>query len=108
VRAAGAPASPLIRQYAFLLDKARLAPQVAYGWHGQISVQIKPWRPSNQRRSFRNSDSGASSPAQPDGPAIEVPLIRLAWARSGRQGRQLQHRRDRAQARAAAACCARS
>ncbi|RYF71056.1 MAG: DUF1446 domain-containing protein, partial [Comamonadaceae bacterium] len=74
-------ASPHIKPFAFLLDKARVPVQVRIGgqqWAIQIpaggAVQAAPALPEPQ--AWRN----------PEGPQIEVPLIRLAWARSGDKG----------------------
>jgi hypothetical protein len=73
--------SPAIKQFAFLLDKRRVAPEVAIGDHitpvavptGQAAVPTPP----------------APSPAINEplpGPMVDVPLIRLAWGRSGDKG----------------------
>ncbi len=74
-------ASPHIKPLAFLLDKARVPVQVRLG-ERQWKVEIPT--------------GGAVSPApalpdpapwhDEDTPHIEVPLIRLAWARSGDKG----------------------
>lgn len=79
--AGGRPSpSPCIRQFAFLLDKARLAPAVAIGGH-QLAVHI----PSGGNLTKSGSDSNFPSMAAPVD-AVEVPLIALAWARSGDKG----------------------
>ena len=73
---------PAIKQYAFLLDKGRVGAHVRMGDQvtsvavpgGQDAVAAPP--PSAQ---------GASSPP-PRGRLVEVPLIRLAWGRSGDKG----------------------
>lgn len=79
--AGGRPSvSPSIRQHAFLLDKARLSPEVHMA--GNVRVVYIP----------RGS---SASPLPPEvnneridvGPdAVEVPLVRVAWARSGDKG----------------------
>ena len=80
-------ASPSIRQYSFLLPKSRLQPQVSVngavlnvtqpaGQHApdrQVSA-VKPVADAELRVTASNDDS------------IEVPLLRLAWARSGDKG----------------------
>lgn len=79
--AAGRPSpSPCIRQFAFLLDKQRLQPVVDLDGvlhavqvpGGQLLVQDEGVRP----------EPGAV----PDGATVQVPLIQLAWARSGDKG----------------------
>lgn len=74
-------ASPHIKPFAFLLDKARVPVQVRIG-ERQWAVEIPA--------------GGAVSPApalpdpapwqDADTPHIEMPLVRLAWARSGDKG----------------------
>jgi hypothetical protein len=75
-----ASVSPSIRQYAFLVDKARLAPQVQLD--GQAIVVAvpagTPFTPAEPVRGGETMEVGAD--------AVEVPLIRLAWARSGDKG----------------------
>jgi len=75
--------SPLIRQYAFLLDKGRVAPQVRLDG---AAVELPP-------PGAAPAADAAPAPAvpslpveEPAGPTVEVPLIRLAWARSGDKG----------------------
>jgi hypothetical protein len=74
--------SPSIRQFAFLMDKAMLKPQVA------VDGRIEPVAvPTGQPPVLM-------PPAEPDAPAapsfsgalVEVPLIRVAWGRSGDKG----------------------
>ncbi|PIF75911.1 uncharacterized protein DUF1446 [Variovorax sp. 54] len=77
-----ASVSPSIRQYAFLLDKARVSPQVRVD--GQ-AIDVPP------TVAFPDTSPAARSTdalplATPGDDAIEVPLIRLAWARSGDKG----------------------
>lgn len=74
--------SPSIRQFAFFLDKALLQPRVVLDGReepveiptGQLVVPAPP--------------AQAEAAAQPPfgGPLVEVPLIRIAWGRSGDKG----------------------
>ena len=78
--------SPSIRQYAFLLDKARVQPRVALEG-AEVSVPNAPQVAMEARfvaTSIIATDVGAA-PSE-TGDWIEVPLIRLAWARSGDKG----------------------
>jgi hypothetical protein len=84
--AAGRPSpTPAIKQFAFLLDKSRLSPQVRLG-EEMLAVAV----PTGQSAVPAPIDAArADAPAAgdddtPDG--LEVPLIRLAWARSGDKG----------------------
>ena len=73
--------SPAIRQFAFLLDKALLTPLVAMD-DGTAPVAI----PTGQAPVAPPSPAPApEAPAAP-GPTIVVPLIRVAWGRSGDKG----------------------
>jgi hypothetical protein len=83
--AAGRPSpAPCIRQFAFLLDKQRLQPVVDVDGvlhsvsvpHGQPDIAV--------RAELAEAPRPAASPGQPDD--IEIPLIQLAWARSGDKG----------------------
>jgi hypothetical protein len=80
----GRPApSPLIRQFAFLVDKSRVPARVEFDDGPAFEVPVP-------------AGTGDASPALPTpapahwrddgGPLIEVPLVRLAWARSGDKG----------------------
>nr|WP_255429129.1 acyclic terpene utilization AtuA family protein [Ramlibacter albus] len=72
---------PAIKQYAFLLRKERLQPTVlAGGARTEVAV------PSGQEEvpSPPRPDTGGGCAPQED--TIEVPLVRLAWARSGDKG----------------------
>lgn len=79
--AGGRPSpSPCIRQFAFLLDKQRLHPEVAFAGD-RLPVEV----PLGGRTPELGSDSNFPSvEATADG--VEVPLITLAWARSGDKG----------------------
>jgi len=72
---------PIVRLFSFLLDKAALpAPSVHLG-DAEIPVVLPaPGRPTTHAA----PTPVAARPA--DGPTVEVPLIRLAWARSGDKG----------------------
>lgn len=79
---AGRPApAPLIKPLAFLLDKREVAVGVVIdGERTEVPIP----RPGGTPRS-----AVAAAPAawiDPDEPMVEVPLIRLAWARSGDKG----------------------
>ncbi|MCC7100966.1 MAG: DUF1446 domain-containing protein, partial [Rubrivivax sp.] len=96
-----ASVSPLIRQYAFLLDKARVTPVVTLdGAPVPVPVPVPLTLPPPPATSLAqaarlaraepgpsaaNGAGPAGSPAL-SGPMVEVPLIRLAWARSGDKG----------------------
>lgn len=78
-------ASPSIRQYAFLLNKDSLTPAVALDGqdvptkgHAAISSAVSEEAPA--------TPVPAASPIDAPKGWIEVPLIRLAWARSGDKG----------------------
>ncbi len=82
-----ASVSPSIRQYAFLLDKSQV----------QASVQLNGKRielPRTEAPVGKDADApkpaATKAPASPPAPlasdTVEVPLIRLAWARSGDKG----------------------
>ncbi|WP_431126141.1 acyclic terpene utilization AtuA family protein [Variovorax paradoxus] len=79
--------SPSIRQYAFLLDKSKVEARVTMD--GQ-RIELPPdaesavaaSAPSSPKNATGAVDACESSAAD----AIEVPLIRLAWARSGDKG----------------------
>jgi hypothetical protein len=83
--------SPAIRQFAFMLDKARLRPEVVMG--DKIEPAPVPTGPGGipspapaaSRPAARlRADSGSRSSASLE--SVEVPLIRLAWGRSGDKG----------------------
>ena len=80
-----ASASPSIRQYAFLLDKSRLQPQVHVDGHAQ-NVVVPIGAAPAARTPARTEAVGSSDIAEPGMDALEVPLIRVAWGRSGDKG----------------------
>ena len=81
--AAGRPKpSPVVRLFSFLTPKAELAISIDFG-EGPRAFQSPPQVESNKR------PARAAAPPAPDfgpGPSVEVPLIRLAAARSGDKG----------------------
>lgn len=80
--AGGRPSpSPAIRQIAFLVDKTRVVPQVRLG-ERTLDVVV----PTGQAPVPAPGPVGAVEAAMPGGDLVEVPLVRLAWARSGDKG----------------------
>jgi hypothetical protein len=81
-----AAVSPLIRQYAFLLEKGQLTAAVALD--GAAVAVPAPAAIDEQTLSAIENIAIASAPPASDAAAnlVEVPLIRLAWARSGDKG----------------------
>ena len=78
-------ASPSIRQYAFLLPKPALAPTVHLDGQ-EIPAPQPPGDPAQSVTPARPlARTPAAADAAPDD-AIEVPLVRVAWARSGDKG----------------------
>lgn len=80
--AGGRPSpAPTIRQYAFLLDKTRVKPQVHMaGATQEVAV------PAGQAPVPPPMPVAAVEAVLPAGELVEVPLIALAWARSGDKG----------------------
>ena len=86
-----ASVSPLIRQYAFLLDKRELTPAVAVDG---VAVSVPNWALSLDGKALDTINTaatmevvdGAVAADSGAGATVEVPLIRLAWARSGDKG----------------------
>jgi hypothetical protein len=76
-------AVPAIRQFAFLIDKLLVRPRVVIGEEG-CEVQV----PAGQRPvPLPAADVAAARPGLAEGQAlVEVPLVRVAWARSGDKG----------------------
>lgn len=78
--------SPSIRQYAFLLDKASVSPVVRIEG---VEVPLPAPPHGDAVRAAVGESAAHATPAEtPDAPAdfVDVPLIRLAWARSGDKG----------------------
>jgi len=86
--AGGRPsASPSIRQFSFLLDKSRLTPTLNHD--GQSVTIAQPQGEANPKPASRIADGRVTEDnVDTGGPStmIEVPLIRLAYARSGDKG----------------------
>ena len=84
-----APASPSIRQYAFLLDKTLLHPQVSLEGVMQ-PVAVPAGCSTRESPLIAPVDPIAQAPVPPLAEVmedtLEVPLIRIAWARSGDKG----------------------
>lgn len=92
--ASGRPSpSPWIRQVGFLIDKARVSPRLRVD---DVEVAVPPTAGTGDGlpaadAPAADAPAGTSVPSgSPDrGPApgeVEVPLVRLAWARSGDKG----------------------
>ena len=96
-----ASVSPLIRQYAFPLDKARVTPAVtldgapvslprplagAGRGEGQRPFTSTQRHESNQAPAPTGQAQEAINSIDKNTDTLEVPLIRLAWARSGDKG----------------------
>jgi len=80
--AGGRPSpAPAIRQFAFLVDKTRVAPQV------QVDGALQAVRvPAGQSPVPPPDPVAAVEAAMPAGALVEVPLVKLAWGRSGDKG----------------------
>jgi hypothetical protein len=80
----GRPApSPLIRQFAFLVDKSGVPARVEFDDGPAFEVPV----PAGTGDASPALPTPAPAPWRDDGgPLIEVPLVRLAWARSGDKG----------------------
>ncbi len=80
-------AAPSIRQFAFLLPKERLQPLVSLG---QETITVRQPFGSADASAARGgapqAPEGVPGDADPGADHIEVPLIRIAWARSGDKG----------------------
>jgi hypothetical protein len=71
---------PAIKQHAFFIDKSRLHPRVAIG-DEVFDVDV----PLNQA-AVPVPNEADESPIVFEGETIELPLVRVAWARSGDKG----------------------
>ena len=80
--------SPSIRQYAFLLAKERMAPAIHYGGQVIAVPDAGAAKPAPQAEAAPpTAQLATASAALPSGERWkEVPLIELAWARSGDKG----------------------
>jgi hypothetical protein len=90
-----ASASPLIRQYAFLLPKQMVTPQVQMVGGAMLAVTAAvtvaspvtaDQHPTPSAADAAEHASAVMTSVGPVGDTITVPLIRLAWARSGDKG----------------------
>ncbi|MCY7319764.1 MAG: DUF1446 domain-containing protein [Ramlibacter sp.] len=80
---------PAVRQFAFLLDKIRLQPAVVLeGRRMEVGVPCgQAAVPPGAAACVQPGGAGCSGPVNGSGEAtVDVPLIRLAWARSGDKG----------------------
>jgi hypothetical protein len=74
------PASPLIKSLSFLLDKREL--EVGFVLDGERTEVAIPQTSGG----LRDDIPSPAAWTDPDEPMVEVPLIKLAWARSGDKG----------------------
>ena len=82
--AGGRPSvTPAIKQFAFLLDKARVRPQVTLLGGETIDVNVPTGGAPPEAPSVAAARTASASLV---GPGREVPLIELAYARSGDKG----------------------
>ncbi|MGN6261768.1 MAG: acyclic terpene utilization AtuA family protein [Ralstonia sp.] len=72
---------PAIKQYAFLIDKARVQARVTLLGGDSIDIAVP-----TGGAALEPSAAAQASVALPPGPTREVPLIELAYARSGDKG----------------------
>ncbi|MGJ7612942.1 MULTISPECIES: acyclic terpene utilization AtuA family protein [unclassified Variovorax] len=81
-----ASVSPSIRQYAFLLDKSLVEAEVHVG--GERIALPREGAPvaNDAATAAQPAKAPANAPAPQASDAVEVPLVRLAWARSGDKG----------------------
>jgi hypothetical protein len=75
--------SPLIKPFSFLLDKRRVPVSVEVEGR-RVAVEIPPG--SAEGAAAPASTAPAPWPDPPTGTLLEVPLVKLAWARSGDKG----------------------
>ena len=79
--------SPLIRQYAFLLDKSKLKPAVVLNGTAISIPEDPPGRDVESRVAAKPAAQAVVEPAAlAASETVEVPLIQVAWARSGDKG----------------------
>jgi Acyclic terpene utilisation family protein AtuA len=87
--ASGRPSpSPMIRQYAFLLDKTALQPAVVMDGERTLvkpSVRVEPVETPTTLRQAQG-ERGLVSKQEIEADTLTVPLIQLAYARSGDKG----------------------
>lgn len=83
---AGRPSpSPSIKQYAFLLPKQRLSPEVVMAGE-RSKVAIPVFTPESTDVSVSAAHAPVEKAVLPTGPTVEVPLIHIAHGRSGDKG----------------------
>jgi hypothetical protein len=75
--------SPSIRQYAFLLDKSMVEAGVTIDGE---RIDLPRETPPSPAAPVRQPARAAQTPTTRAEDTVEVPLIRLAWARSGDKG----------------------
>jgi len=81
------PVSPSIRQYAFLLDKSKVEASVEIdGQRIEVPREAGPVACEETPSPMPPAGIAKPQPASFDADTVEVPLIRLAWARSGDKG----------------------
>lgn len=79
--------SPSIRQYAFLLDKSKVEARVTMdGQRIELPPDAESAAAASAPSSPKNATGAVDACESFATDAIEVPLIRLAWARSGDKG----------------------
>jgi hypothetical protein len=89
--------SPAIKQFAFLLDKRRVAPEVVIGGEvkpvavpagqGEVPLLLTDEAPSDRPELVVGTvPVEVPEPNSAEIELVEVPLIRVAWARSGDKG----------------------
>ena len=81
-----ASVSPSIRQYAFLLDKSLVQAEVHIGGERIALPREGAAVVSEAAPATLPAKAPATAPAPQASDTVEVPLIRLAWARSGDKG----------------------
>lgn len=80
--AAGRPkVAPLVRLYSCLIDKARVQQKVVIG---ELEIAIAPAAAATDTNEARSN--AVAYPALPAGPRVTVPLLALAYGRSGDKG----------------------
>ena len=90
--AGGRPSpSPMIRQYAFLLDKTALQPAVVMDGERNLvdvspSVRVEPVETPATPTPLQQAQGERESEGECEGDTVTVPLIQLAYARSGDKG----------------------
>lgn len=81
-----ASVSPSIRQYAFLLDKSQVQAGVYIGGERIVLKHAEAPVANDAALAPQPDKAPANAPAPLASDTVEVPLVRLAWARSGDKG----------------------